>query len=172
MDIENITLSVPHYFDTIDAHGRLHSFSPHTDFKDDQYRSRKDLGRWTLEIEATEPQLLDNFLNVISLKDPGEQKPKSKLIESEKTYGAIIEKTLVVFAKDKRELTRLKLRGEGKINQGILINLKPNSEYYLTYKETGLNWKINLALTGHEKNKVLSSSMGVINFKNDTSRPN
>jgi hypothetical protein len=167
LNIENITISVPHYFDTVDAQGRLHSFSPHTDFKDDNYHKRKDLGQWTLEIEATEPKLLDNFLNIISLKDPGKSKPNSKLIESEQAYGALIESTLVVFAKDRIELSELKLEGQGKINEGILTNLKPNSEYFITYKEIGLNWIINLALTGHEKNKVLSSSMGIINFNSD-----
>jgi hypothetical protein len=167
LDIDNITISVPHYFDTVDAQGRLHSFAPHTDFKDDSYHKRKDLGQWTLEIEATEPKHLDNFLNIISLKDPGKQKPSSKLIESENAYGALIENTLVVFAKDRIELTELTLEGEGKINQGIVTNLKPNTEFFITYKEIDLSWTINLALTGHEKNKVLSSSMGIINFNSD-----
>ncbi|MDO6444993.1 hypothetical protein Q4493_04310 [Colwellia sp. 1_MG-2023] len=164
LDIDNMTISVPHYFDTVDAQGRLHSFSPHTDFKDDNYHNRKDLGRWTLEIEATEPKLLDNFLNIISLRDPGTSKPKSKLIESEQAYGAIIDNTLVVFAKDRINLTSLKLEGEGKIEDVIMTNLRANTEYYITYKEIGLNWSIDLALSGHEKNKVISSAMGIINF--------
>ena len=175
LDIDNMTISVPHYFDTVDANGRLQSFSPHTDFKDDNYHKRKNLGQWTLEIEATEPKLLDNFLNIISLKDPGKQKPISRLVESEQAYGAIIDKTLVIFAKDRIKLTSVNLKGQGKIEDVFIANLEANSAYYITYKEIGLNWEINLAQTGHEKDIVLSSAMGIINLNSvdtDLSRTN
>lgn len=164
MDINNITISVPHYFDTTDAQGRLHSFSPHTDFIHDSYRKRKDLGQWTLEVEATKPKRLDHFLNVISLKDPGKINPHSELTEGKHVYGATIGHTLVVFAKERVELTTITLQGANKINEGFIANLKANTDYYLSYKMLDSHWSLNLALTGDPKNKVTSSSMGIINF--------
>ena len=171
MNLDNITISVPHYFDTVDAKGRLHSFSPHTDFKDDNYHKRKDLGQWTLEIEATKPQLLDNFLNILSLKDPGVKKPTTTLVESEHVYGAVIDKTLVVFAREPIELSSFNLNGDAEFTEGLIVNLKRETNYYLTYTKLGSQWGFKLSLTGDNQNMITSSPMGILKFTTSTLKP-
>ena len=168
MDIDSLTISVPHYFDTLDASGRLHSFSPHTDFIDDSYHKRKNLGQWTLEIAATKPQLLDNFFNILSLKDPGVNKPTTTLIEGEYVYGAIIDKFLVVFAREPIELSTFELNGDVEIDGGLIANLKKNTRYYLAYTEKDSRWSLKLSLTEESQNMITSSPMGILKFTTDT----
>lgn len=99
MEVQLFTVSIPHYFDTADAHGQLYSFSPHTDGLDDSYTLRKDIGQYTIEIEATTPQLQDNFLNVITLADPAATTISAQLVEGDNTAGALVNNThLALFA--------------------------------------------------------------------------
>lgn len=168
IQMNNITISVPHYFDTTDASGRLHSFSPHTDFIDDNYHNRKELGRWTLEIEATKPMLLDNFLNILSLKDPGSPKPKTTLLESTNVYGAMINNTLVVFAKEPSDLSEFTLEGIANIENGLIANLKANSKYYLKFIKKDTYWTLHITLTKNEGQQIQSSAMGLLEFQTNT----
>ena len=81
MTLSNLVISVPHYFDAVDALGNTQSFAPRTDGLDDLYRKRPNNGQYTLEVEATVPQQMDNFLNVITPKDSGQPKPNTVLLE-------------------------------------------------------------------------------------------
>jgi hypothetical protein len=69
MDVKYLTLSVPHYFDTVDVNGKVHTFTPNTDYDKDVYKKNKAYGQYTYEVEATQPQKLDNFLTIISPKN-------------------------------------------------------------------------------------------------------
>ncbi|MBN2517797.1 MAG: hypothetical protein JXB14_03050 [Candidatus Altiarchaeota archaeon] len=131
MDADDITISIPHYFDAEDATGRLHSFAPHTDGKNDGYGKRKDLGQWTFEIEATQPSNLDNFLNVISLKDPGVSKPPVKLIEGPGVSGALVGSHFAVFANEEQGLSSFSVTfPQGGSVEGLFLDLIPDTDYY------------------------------------------
>ncbi len=159
MNVKYLTVSIPHYFDAEDAYGKLYSFAPHTDSKNDGYRKRKDLGQYTLNIEATVPQNLDNFLNVISLKDPGVIKPTTALIESENVAGAVVGSYFTVFGKDKGNITNASFGVPyNGASTGLIFNLTPNSIYF--YKIT--NNFIELSHADNGGTSGIASSMGVL----------
>jgi hypothetical protein len=73
---------VPHYFDVVDAAGTVQTFAPHTDKSNDAFAVKNTIfGQYTLEVEATVPQQMDNFLNIITPKDSGQPKPNTVLLE-------------------------------------------------------------------------------------------
>lgn len=131
LDLDDLTISVPHYFDTEDASGRLHSFAPHTDGRDDRYRKRPDLGQWTFNVYATEPARLDNFLTVITLADPGEGRPDTTALRGEGVSGVLVDSRFALFADERTELTDLtvQLPGAGNLS-GLLFDLKADTTYY------------------------------------------
>jgi hypothetical protein len=134
LNLTALTVSVPHYFDTEDAQGRVHSFSPHTDQRDDQYSKRKDLGQYTLEIEAPADAKLHNFLNVVSLKDPGAAKSNVLAAPGEGAAGAVIGTTLVVFsAQRSMQTARVTVPKNGAFT-AFICNLDPGRTYYLEVK--------------------------------------
>ncbi len=159
MDIHNLIVSAPHYFDTEDAMGNVYSFSPHTDSLDDGYRKREDIGQWTLEIEATNPKKEDVFLNVISLKDPGSKKPSVQRLKGDNVSGALIDSTFVAFANgvDALDSATLTFPVNGEV-KGIFCNLTPNTPY--SYNVEGNT--ITLSRNGTVGTMAQSSDMGLL----------
>jgi hypothetical protein len=167
MKISNITVTVPHYFDTKDASGKLHSFAPHTDFKDDQYKLTNKIGRWNMNIEAIVPSMLDHFAHVISLKDPTSSKPNTALIQNESTYGVIVNKYLVIFPKQRDNIKNLTLKIPRHITNVLITNLLSKHKYH--YKIEQINSKYQLTLNSELNNDesnitkfAESSSMGLL----------
>jgi hypothetical protein len=158
MDVENLIVSIPHYFDTEDAYGNVYSFSPHTDGRNDAYRKRDDIGRWTLEIESSLPATDDVFLNVISLKDPGVVRPEVHRIKGSSHAGAVIGNKFVLFAGGKEEISsfNVAIHGDGPA-EGFIFNLKPSTQYYYGFKGSELMMSENPAAGS----PVMSSPMGV-----------
>lgn len=161
LDLNNLIVSVPHYFDTEDAHGTVYSFSPHTDGRDDQYRKRKDIGQWTLEIRSTSPNTHDGFLNVISLKDPGVNRPSVTRIKGKNHSGAVIDNVFVIFQDRKGESDSfsLNLNGNGSAN-GYIFNCKPSTQYFYTMQGSTLS----VSLDPTVGRPVMSSPMGVLSI--------
>ncbi len=159
MDVQNLVVSIPHYFDTQDAYGNVYSFSPHTDGQDDGYRKRDDIGRWTVEIEPLTPATDGIFLNVISLKDPGVDKPVVQSISGGGYSGAVVGNRFVLFADKKEEGTSftVEIHGDGPA-EGLIFNLRPLSTYYYNFK----NSKLTVSNDPATGTSVMSSSMGVV----------
>jgi len=159
MDVSNLTLSVPHYFDAVDATGRLHSFSPHTDSRDDGYRKRRDLGQWTLSIEAASPALEDNFLNVISLRDPGVAPPVTQLLQSATVAGARVDDRFVLFARQPVVLDDVLINIPHAVPlTGLVFDLAPDGQVYvLTAGDT-----LNVSTSDNGGTPQTTSSMGVL----------
>jgi len=163
MDVDDLTISVPHYFDTPDAKGNLHSFAPHTDYRHDGYRRTKDLGRYTMDVETAEPRLLDNFLNVITPRDPGEPKPSVELVRSgnKNATGVLIDGVLAVFVNDRGKLAKFDMALQDTTpHRAILVDLEPNTEYYYRVEADRL-----LVTTGVQQGtSAVSSTMGVLSI--------
>jgi hypothetical protein len=163
MDVDNLTISVPHYFDTPDARGNVHSFAPHTDYRHDGYRRTEDLGRYTLDIEATEPRMLDNFLNVITPRDPGEPKPSVELVRgrNENATGVTIDGVLAVFANDRRDLAKFDMAlHDTTPHRAILVNLEPNAVYYYRMEAD----RLLVSTDAQQGTNAASSAMGVLSI--------
>ncbi len=162
LDFDYLTVSIPHYFDTVgvnpDGSEQLYTFAPHTDMKDDSYSKRKDLGQWTFEQEATTPQLLDNFLNVMSLKDPGTPNSDNRLFEGVGFSGVVVDDQFAIFANDKNNLTSVTatIPKDGNLN-GLIFDLIPNTDYYYKIQDNSFS----LVNTNNGGNVITSSSMGV-----------
>ena len=158
MDIRALTVSVPHYFDAVNAAGRLYSFSPHTDGKDDQYRKRPDLGQYTIEIEAVVPQHLDNFLNVITMRDPGAPRPKVTPIEGTNVAGVQVDDRFVVFAKGREPVSELSfaMPGTGEV-EGLVANLPAGKAVRVDRSGE----RVRISTTGSQGRQVPVSEMGV-----------
>jgi len=141
MDVDDFTISIPHYFDAVNAAGQLHSFSPRTDGADDGYGKRRDIGQWTIEVEPTSPRLLDNFLHVFHLVDPGVTKIETELITGNGVSGSRAGNWLVLFSNDESEIT------EGEvaltINEDtsvLLTNLVEDTDYAWDFTGARLSW--------------------------------
>ncbi|MGK0235209.1 MAG: hypothetical protein ACI9EK_001741 [Psychroserpens sp.] len=165
MDIKEIRVTVPHYFDTVDAKGRLHSFSPHTDFKDDNYRKRPDLGQWTIEVQASKPRLLDNFAHVIALKDPNQSPPTSSVVENVNNYGLIIEDQLILFSKERATLKKLTFTKNSKIRKILATNLMPLLDYYLSYNRENNLYTLTSKPGKGERYKSSNMGIAIINVR-------
>ncbi|NTW27420.1 MAG: hypothetical protein HGA36_03780 [Candidatus Moranbacteria bacterium] len=160
LDFNYLTVSVPHYFDAMGANGKLYNFAPHTDQVNDYYAKRKDLGQWTFEVEATQPQLLDNFLNVMSLKDPGVSNSDNRLIEGAGFSGVVVDDQFAIFANDKVNLTSIDVTIPKNGNlTGLFLDLTPNTNYY--YKTVGN--VVSFSSTNNGGSLVTSSAMGTAN---------
>ena len=157
MDVDVLTVSIPHYFDAEDVTGRLHSFSPHTDGRDDGYSKRTDLGQYTLSIEATTPALLDVFLNVITLLDPPATRPTSAALESTEAAGVLIEDRFVLFSRDRGTLPSLAVDLPATAT-GLVMNLAPDTSYW--HQHDGTTLHVDDADNGGTM--ATSSAMGVL----------
>jgi len=163
MDVDHLTISVPHYFDTPDAKGNVHSFAPHTDCRHDAYRRTEELGRYTLDIEATEPRLLDNFLNVITPRDPGEPMPSVALVQgrNEDATGVVIDGVLAVFANDRGNLAKFDMDLQDNIpHRAILVDLEPNTEYSYRVEAD----RLLVSTYAQQGTSAVSSTMGVLSI--------
>ncbi|MGB2823473.1 MAG: hypothetical protein WBF17_21005 [Phycisphaerae bacterium] len=159
LDVDHLTISVPHYFDTIDAKGRLHSFSPHTDHKHDIYRRSDDLGRYTLDVEASERHSLHNFLSVICARDPGAARPTTRLLQGEGFSGVLSDGRFAVFANDRQPLTTVDvtLPARGKLS-GVIADLVPGSTLY--HRLDGNRLRLSAKANGGRR--AGASAMGVL----------
>jgi PKD repeat protein len=157
LNFNYLTVSIPHYFDTTGANGQLYSFAPHTDEVNYQYAKDKNLGQWTFELEATEPHLMDNFLNVMTLKDPGVAYSDNRLIEGIGFSGVIVENQFAIFANDKINLNSIAavIPQNGNL-AGLLLDLVPNTDYF--YKTEGSTLLYSTVNNGGSL--VKSSAMG------------
>jgi hypothetical protein len=141
MDVADFTISVPHYFDAVNAAGELHSFSPRTDGADDGYAKRRDIGQWTVEVEATEPRLLDNFLHVFHLVDPGVDKAETELLSGAGVSGARIGAWLVVFANDESQVTDGEVAVTIAEDTSVLLaDLVEDTDYTWEFTGARLRW--------------------------------
>ncbi|HRF47602.1 MAG TPA: hypothetical protein PLC98_08265 [Anaerolineales bacterium] len=133
MSVDNLILSVPHYFDAENAAGQLYSFAPHTDGAADSYGKDESLGQWTIEVEAAQPQLLDNFLNVFHVTDPGQPRVATQLVQGAGVSGAVIGDWLVLFANAPGALTNASVTVPATAGLKILaLDLAPNVDYSYT----------------------------------------
>jgi hypothetical protein len=155
--VSDFTISIPHYFDAVNAAGQLHSFAPRTDGADDGYGKRRDIGQWTIEVEATAPQLLDNFLHVFHLADPGIAKVETGLVTGAGISGARAGAWLVLFANDEMEIS------DGEValtvdqdTQVLLTGLIPDTDYTWEFTGTRLRWSLH----GGSGSSVRSSDQG------------
>ena len=162
MDVDDFTISVPHYFDALNAAGDLHSFSPRTDGADDGYGKSPDIGQWTIEVEATAPRLLDNFLHVFNLVDPGVAKVETELVTGAGVSGARVGGWLVLFSNDESEIT------EGDValtvdedTSVLLTDLVSDTDYTWEFTGTRLRWTSN----GGAGASVRSSDQGTARFE-------
>jgi hypothetical protein len=162
MDVDDFTVSVPHYFDAVNAAGELHSFSPRTDGADDGYGKRRDIGQWTVEVEATAPRLLDNFLHVFHLVDPGVDKVETELVTGAGVSGARVGGWLVVFANDESEIT------DGEValiidqdTSVLLTDLVVDTDYTWAFTGSHLRWTSQ----GGNGTTVRSSDQGTARFE-------
>lgn len=164
LTLSHFSVSVPHYFDAEDASGRLHSFSPHTDSKHDGYSKRKDLGQYTINIEATEPRLLDQFLNVIAMRDPGAAMPIVSLQKDQMGAfsGAWIDRSLVMFANSRELPDTIKISwSTGTATQVFIADLVPGGSYTIDITSGTLE----IAAANRDAARSLSASpMGVLTF--------
>ena len=132
VDISNLQVQTPHEFDTEDVNGNVYSFSPHTYGPDSSLMRREPgfLGRWTFETQATIPKDLDNFFNIITVDNPGATVSKRTVLEGENVLGSIIDDSIVVFSRDKENLTTftLPLTGSGTYDV-YFFNLEPETNY-------------------------------------------
>ena len=158
MDVDNLTISIPHYFDAQNAAGELHSFSPHTDRRDDNYETREDIGQWTVEVEATEPQLLDNFLHVFHLTDPGNQKVTTQLVEGAGVSGALIADWFVLFSNTPDDIASATVTLPHTNVTALLLDLIPETDYY--YEVSGQTFSISTDNNGGIR--VRSSGQGTV----------
>lgn len=165
MDVDNLVISVNHFFDAEDVTWTVQTFSPHTDAKSDQYTGKSAIWRYTFEVEATKPMKLDNFLNVISLKSSWESKAKTTLVEWDTTSAVLINNKLVIFGNTPDDITttNLTLNYEGNIDI-LAFWFTPNTKYYYTID--GVN--ITISDQNNSLNTVNSSDMWSINLKNIT----
>ncbi|MBW2455395.1 MAG: hypothetical protein JRI68_12825, partial [Deltaproteobacteria bacterium] len=162
MNVDAFTVSVPHYFDAEDATGRLATFAPHTDSRDDGYRKRPDLGQYTLEIETSQAELLTHFLNVIALKDPGQPRPTVTLVEANNVAGARVDDRCVLFAKEPTPVTdvTVTLPGSGNV-QALVADLVPDTTYY--YVLTAGTFELSTTDMGGSQSAT-SSAMGTVSL--------
>ncbi len=131
LDLDDLTISTPHYFDVEDANGWLHSFSPHTDSKHDHYKKRRGLGQWTFNVYADRPALLDNFLNVITLEDPGVSRPEARLLEGTGVSGVLVGSRFVVFANGRERLAEVTVEfPDAGTFDGLFLDLEPETTYH------------------------------------------
>ena len=159
MEVASFTVSVPHYFDTEDASGRLHTFAPHTDGRDDGYQKRRDYGQHTLSIEATVPSLHDNFLNVLTLVDPGIGRPNVQLIRGSNVEGAVVDGRIVIFASMPGALSSLAIDLPAAAGFEVLVaDLEPNTTYSYSMQATTL--QVDSGPSGGQQ--AQSSAMGVL----------
>ena len=158
MDVDDFIVSIPHYFDAVNATGELHSFAPHTDSRDDGYRKRKDIGQWTVEVEATEPQLLDNFLHVFHLTDPGNEKATTQLVEGTGVSGALINDWFVLFSNTPDDVISATVTLSNTNVTALLLDLIPETDYY--YEVSGQTFSISTTNNGGIH--VRSSDQGTV----------
>lgn len=159
MDVENLTLSVPHYFDATDALGRVHSFSPHTDGRDDQYRKRFDLGQYTVEIQPTQPQTDDVFLTVIHLRDPGVPCKDASRLEAAEAAGAVVGSQIAIFARGPAPLDALSIAVPHTAPlAGWVFDLQPETDYWVLASGDTLA----LSQSDNGGARATSSAMGVL----------
>jgi hypothetical protein len=161
MDIDNLTISVPHYFDSEDAYGNLYSFAPHTDGQDDGYRKRADYGQWTVDLSPIDSFELNNFLTVFALRNPAEPAAKVKLISGSNMQGALVGSRAAVFAKDKEELTQGQFSCPvvGSIDT-LIMNLVPQTTYYFVSHGS----YISLSTQNNGGASLQTSAMGVLHI--------
>ncbi len=141
MDIDDFTISAPHDFDAVNAAGELHSFSPRTDGADDGYGKRRDIGQWTIEVETTTPQLLDNFLHLFHLVDPGQTRVETALVTGAGVSGVRAGEWIVLFANDESEIMVGDVAVAIEENTSVLLTgLVPDTDYTWNFNGSRLRW--------------------------------
>jgi hypothetical protein len=157
MSVDNLIVSIPHYFDAENAAGELFSFAPHTDGEGDGYTKDESIGQWTVEVEATQPQNLDNFLHVFQLTDPGQPKVDTLLVQGRGVSGALIDEWLVLFANTSSAVLDASVVLSSTQGLSVLwLDLAPESDYY--YAVNGQT--ISLSSTNNGGVHLQSSDQG------------
>ena len=141
MAIDDFTISAPHYFDAVNSAGELHSFSPRTDGADDGYGKRRDIGQWTIEVEATTPRLLDNFLHLFHLVDPGQAKVETELVTGAGVSGVRAGAWIVLFSNDESEIMVGDVAVAIEEDTSVLLTgLVPDTDYTWNFNGSRLRW--------------------------------
>lgn len=109
LEVDSLVISTPHYYDADDLDGVVHPFTYRVDGTcDNGDEKRKDLGRYTLNIENIESPKSENFLNVIYLHDPRTGAVNASLIKAGNISGAFINESLaVLFSNLEDNLTQM-----------------------------------------------------------------
>ncbi len=162
MDIENITLSVPHYFDTEDVSGRLHTFAPQTDYKSFGYKWDPNNGQFSMEVEAKEVGLLQHFVHTISLKDPGKSKPIIGSSQTNNTFNVRVDDTLFIFAKTREPLTEVAIDLPSSTKLVRIFNLQQQTDYFSSIDTDRAPRRVTLSSVKTEGQRMTSSEMGVV----------
>ncbi len=152
MDLDHFIVSTPHYFDAEDVLGRLETFAPKTDGRDDT-KKRPDIGQWTFNVEARVPRMHDNFLNVFYLTDSGNPDIDVETIDAANGTGVLLNKTFfVLFSNLPENLTQTQytINTTGLL-KNLILDLKPLTTY-------------NVYEDGQKILTLVSSSMGTLYF--------
>jgi hypothetical protein len=159
LSADNFLISVPHYFDAENAAGQLYSFAPHTDGQDDGYRKREDIGQWTIEVEATVPQRLDNFLNVFHLTDPGYPQAATQLVQGAGVSGAVIGDWFVLFSNTPTATLATSVTLPNWVgSKALILDLQPATDYY--YRIDGDEFTISTS--NHGGIHIRSTDQGTV----------
>lgn len=136
VDASVLELAVPHHFDTPDASGRVHSFSPHSDARHDDWLGGDSLGAHTLEVESLEVSRDSRFLVAFSMADPGEAPPTVERAAGEALEGVVVGgRVAVLFARDRgSEAGEVALPGE--VSEAYVFGLEPGAHYQVSLAGT------------------------------------
>ena len=101
---------------------------------------------------------LENFLNVITLKDPGVPRPRVELIEGQGVSGVRVGNRFVVFANGPgpRQELSFPLPGGGPV-EGLVLDLPPGKTAYVDAS----GGMVRISTTGAQGRPVPVSAMGV-----------
>lgn len=129
LDLEVLELVVPHHFDTPDALGRVHSFSPHTDGRHDAFYGNPALGRYTIELEAVGSAPDTNFFVAFALSDPGTEPPSVEGRRGDGLHAAVVDRAVAYVFIDAREADAGRVALPTGVTTAHVFGLRPGAHY-------------------------------------------
>ena len=128
VDLDSLALVVPHHFDTPDAIGRVHSFSPHTDGRADAYFGDPQLGRYTIELESLDESRDAFFFVAFSLADAGREPASVEGRRGEGAHAAVIDDAAYVMV-DSRLDDGARVSLPAHVRRAHVFGLAPGGRY-------------------------------------------
>ena len=163
MDIDQLDLRVLHYFDAENANGSLHSFAPQSDGIKDFYTGQKQLGRYNINVKATDNNTQEYFFNVISMDELSDVYEAPIDVSSASLGAAIVNRALVIFPKA-LTATNSDLEVLTSINETdsiLATGLTPNTEFYVLKEASS----ISLSMNDNGGTALTSSDMGTLFYE-------